>query len=93
MANHDAHPGSATVLHGAATARIDSLRGTLQVARALVEAGRAIDLTGLDAEAARLCVAIGIMPDPVAHRLRPALEALRDDLDRLTEAFEGPHAA
>jgi len=81
------------LLRGAALARIDSMRGTVQVARALVEAGRVVDLAGLDAEAARLCVAIGMMPELVSKPLRQPLEALRADLDRLTEAFEGPTAA
>lgn len=81
------------LLRGAALARIDSMRGTVQVARALVESGRAVDLAGLDADAARLCVAIGMMPALVSRPLRQELEALRDDVDRLTEAVEGPSAA
>jgi len=85
--------GPPALLRGAALARIDSMRGTVQVARALVESGRAVDLAGLDAEAARLCVAIGMMPELVSKPLRPPLEALRDDLDRLTDALDGPTAA
>lgn len=80
-------------LEQAALARIEGLQATLQVARALVESSRPIDLTGLDIEAARLCVAVGIMPVDIAHNLRPALEALRLDLDRLTAAFEPPLSA
>lgn len=73
--------------------RIEGMQGTLRVARALVEAGRVIDLDGLDAEAARLCVAIGIMPPDVAKPLRPALETLRRELDQLAAAFHSPAAA
>ncbi len=70
-------------------AAIESLRGTLQIAAALVESGRAVDLGGLDQDAARLCMALGSLPREEAQPLRPALEALMRDLDR-TQAALGP---
>lgn len=80
-------------LRDVALSRIEGMQGTLRVACALVEAGRRIDLEGLDAEAARLCIAIGIMPADVARQLRPALETLRAELDRLATTLEPPEAA
>jgi hypothetical protein len=68
-------------------AAIETIRGTVQLARALAEAGRRIDLAGLDADAAVLCTAIGLMPTAAARPLRTALETLLGDLDRLTAAL------
>ncbi len=80
MSNH------ARAVHAA----IESLQGTLQVAAALVNAGRAVDLAGLDQEAARICVALGALPAPQAAALRPAMEALLRDLDHTTAALRPP---
>lgn len=70
-----------TEVVGAAIAAMD---GTLAVARALVESGRRIDLGGLEHEAAALVAAIMTLDAEEARRLRPAVEALRDHVDRLT---------
>jgi hypothetical protein len=74
----------------ASLATIESLQAMLRVATALVEAGRRIDLSGLEVEAARLCSAIGVMAQGEARPLRPALEALLRDLDRLAAALPRP---
>lgn len=74
----------------AVRAAIESLQGTLQVAAALVRSGRAVDLAGLDQDAARLCAAIVLLPDTQAAALRPAMEALVRDLDRTTAALVPP---
>lgn len=74
----------------AAFAAIDSLRGTLQVARALAQGGRAIELDGLEAQAARLCIAIGLLPPETARPLRPALLGLVRDVDGLRAALPCP---
>lgn len=74
----------------AIAAAIDSMQGTLRVAAALLEGGRSIDLEGLDVEAARLCLAVGVLPRDQAEPLRPALEALLRDLDQVTAALPRP---
>src|SRR4051794_1671936 len=59
-----------------ALAAIESIHGTVAMARALAESGRRIDLGGLDADAAALCTAIALLPLASARPLRPALTAL-----------------
>ncbi len=71
-------------------AAIESLQGTLQIAAALLQTGRTVDLAGLDEEAARLCMAIGTLPESQAISLRPNLEALVRDLDRVSVALPSP---
>ncbi len=71
-------------------AAIQSMQGTLQIAAALLQAGRQVDLSGLDGEAARLCMALGMLPEGAAPPLRPALESLVRDLDRVTTALAPP---
>lgn len=67
-------------------AAIESLQATLQIATALARSGRAIDLAGLDQDAARLCTAVALLPALQATALRPAMEALLRDLDGTTAA-------
>jgi hypothetical protein len=67
----------------AVRAAIEAMDGTLLMARALVEGGRRIDLAGLDGEAARLCAAVMALDAGEARGMRPALEALRLQLDGL----------
>ncbi|MBS7812634.1 hypothetical protein [Roseococcus pinisoli] len=69
---------------------IESLLGILVMARALVMAGRAIDLAGLDREAARLAAAIACLPPGVGHPLKPSLEALMREADLLAEHLPRP---
>lgn len=66
-------------------ARALELRGTLRVATALVEGGRAIDLAGLEEQIGRLCAAaLDVAPD-CGRRLRADLVALRGDTAVLTQ--------
>ncbi len=74
----------------ASLAAIQSMQAMLQIAGALLHAGRRVDLGGLDAEAARLCMAIGLLPQAEAMPLRPALEGLLRELDRVTAALPPP---
>jgi hypothetical protein len=67
----------------ATLAAVDSMQGTLALARALVEAGREVDLTGLEREAERLCAALACLPEGSAPRLRAPLQGLTQELDRL----------
>ncbi|MCB4823700.1 hypothetical protein [Roseicella aerolata] len=63
------------------------MHGTLLLARALVESGRQIDLTGLDAGAAALCAAIATLPPESARPLRPALLELLAQVEGLGAAL------
>jgi hypothetical protein len=67
----------------ATLAAIDSMQGTLALARALVETGRIVDLTGLEREAERLCAALACLPEGSAPRVRGPLHGLTQELDRL----------
>ncbi len=71
-------------------AAIDSLSTTLAVARALVGAGRTVELDGLEQEAARLCAALACMQDGAGTLLRPPLQELTRELDRLDLALRLP---
>lgn len=64
-------------------AAIATLAATLAVARALAEAGRRIDLDGLEGEAVAICAALMALDAAEARGLRPAIEALRRDVDSL----------
>jgi hypothetical protein len=69
---------------------IQAMQGTVTLARILAEGGRKIDLAGLDAEAARLCVAISLLPPHAARPLRPALVELVAEVDGLRAALPEP---
>lgn len=69
---------------------IESLRGTLSLARALVDAGRDVDLAGLDANAAALCAAVSLLPLESARTLRAPLLALLAEVDGLGAALAPP---
>jgi hypothetical protein len=71
-------------------AAIDSLRGTVTMARVLVQSGRTVDLAGLDAEAATLCQQVTKLPNALGRRLRPALEALVLDIEGLAATLPFP---
>ncbi|HYF08456.1 MAG TPA: hypothetical protein VD970_12605 [Acetobacteraceae bacterium] len=72
-------PDPALAVHAAAEAML----GTIAVARALVEAGRRVDLAGLDREIGTICVAALALPVTDGRQLRPALEALAQAVDGL----------
>jgi hypothetical protein len=54
-----------------------------RLARAMLEASRTVDLTGLDDGIGRLCAAALDLPPAEGRQLRPTLEALRCELERL----------
>ncbi|HET9018239.1 MAG TPA: hypothetical protein VFN46_01570 [Acetobacteraceae bacterium] len=62
---------------------LDQLGGTLKLARALVQSGRAIDLDGLAELAGRSCAASLDLPPEQGRALRPRLVALLADVDAL----------
>lgn len=63
---------------------IDSMGGTVALARALVEGGRQVDLEGLDQDANALCAAVMMLERDEARQLRPALETLLRQVSELT---------
>lgn len=71
----------------AVEAAIATLDGTLAMARALVEAGRRIELDGLENDAAALCAALMLLSPEAARALRPALIGLRRQVDELASSL------
>ena len=65
----------------------DAARGTLRVARALVESRRPVDLGGLQNAIGRLCAAVFDLEPADGRRLRPHLEAVLAELDALEAAL------
>lgn len=68
--------------HAAALAR--ATVGTLQVARALAQSRRRIDLTGLDQEVGRLCAASLDLPAAQGRAMRPLLLSVLAELEALS---------
>ncbi len=66
-----------------ALASIEAMRGTLAMARALLEGGRMVELAGLELEAAGICQALSGLPQHAAHALRPARVALMREVEAL----------
>lgn len=60
---------------------------TLSIARSLVQAGKLVDLTGLDAEMGYVCARTLDLPPEQGRALRPLLIGLRAELDALSGAL------
>ncbi len=71
-------------------AAAEALRATLVMARALSEAGRRIDLAGLDRETASLCAAAQLLPTESGQLVRPALESLLNEVQVLSLSLAHP---
>lgn len=69
------------------SAMAQAASGTLRVARTLVEAGREVDLAGLQNAVGRMCAAALDLPPEQGHALRPELAAVLADLDALERAL------
>jgi hypothetical protein len=76
------------------TAAIDAVRALsaeltkmVEVARALVEAGRAIDLTGIDSQVGLLCAKSLDLPTGDGRRIRPRLIALFGSIEALVRVM------
>ena len=63
------------------------LRKTTELARALAEFGRAIDLTGLDHEVGLLCAKSLDLPPEEGRRIRPHLIALSGAMEALSRVL------
>ena len=70
--------------------QIETMRGTLAMARALVQGGRHVDLAGLEDEADGLCEALRTAPAEQARALRPAMLTLLTELDALAVTMPEP---
>ena len=69
---------------------LEQLGHTLRIARALVRAGKQVDLTGLDAEMGYVCARTLDLPPEEGRALRPELIGLRTELDALTATLATP---
>jgi len=58
-----------------------TITGFLEVAHALIEAGRPLDLSGFEAEVGRLCAQALDLPPDEGRTLLPALSALFAEID------------
>jgi hypothetical protein len=65
----------------------EELTKMVGIARALVEAGRAIDLTGIDSQVGLLCAKSLDLPAGDGRRVRPRLIALFGSMEALARVF------
>ncbi len=66
---------------------IESMLGTITLARELVAGDRCIDVAGLDQQAGLLCARVLDLPHAEAQALRPALHRLSDAAAALEAAL------
>ena len=71
----------------AVRALADELAKLLEVTRALVEAGRAIDLTNLDQQIGLLCAKSLDLPPDEGRSIRPRLIVLSGSMEALSRAL------
>jgi hypothetical protein len=90
--NSDDSTGVEASQHGLAVlAAIKAMGESLTQAEASLAEGYTLDLTGLDAEIARLCAAAGAAPAAMAPALRRNLEALLVQVERLQASLPRPN--
>lgn len=65
----------------------EQLTKLVDIARALVDSNRAVDLTGLDCEIGLLCAKSLDLPPDEGRRIRPRLIALFGSVEGLSRAF------
>jgi hypothetical protein len=70
----------------------EELRKTTDLARALAESGRAIDLTGLEHDVGLLCAKSLDLPPDEGRRVRPRLIALSGAMEALSRVLATPPA-
>ncbi|MDB5412874.1 MAG: hypothetical protein JWR10_1209 [Rubritepida sp.] len=74
----------------ATMAAIESMQGTLSMARALVISGREVELAGLDKEAQRLCAAVACLPSDSGQSMLASLIGLTREVDLLSVCIPRP---
>jgi hypothetical protein len=67
--------------------RATAVVSTLQIARALIESQRVVDLAGLDQEIGRICAKALDLPPALGHALRADLVHLLEAVDGLSQAL------
>jgi len=72
---------------GGVRACLEQFSHTVGIARSLVQAGRRVDLAGLEGEMGFICARTLDLPPEQGRGLRPALLALRAELDALLAAL------
>ena len=65
----------------------EQLKNVVDTARALVDANREVDLTGLDREIGLLCAKSLDLPPDEGRRIRPRLIALFGSVEGLSRSF------
>ncbi len=65
---------------------IDQAAGTLTLAIAFAQGGRAIDLAGLDRDIGKICEDVLKLPPEQGYALRPALRTVLDLIDQMQQA-------
>jgi hypothetical protein len=71
--------------------RIESAANVVTEARRAVEAGSQVNLAGLETEVEAICTQLSALPEGAGAALQPALVALVDDLERLTDTLSDAH--
>jgi hypothetical protein len=71
----------------AVRAYAEQLTKLVEVARALVDSNRKVDLTGLECEIGLLCAKSLDLPPDEGRRIRPRLLALSGSVEGLSRAF------
>jgi hypothetical protein len=67
------------------------LHTTLRIARAFLESGRSVDLTGLNGHIGLVCAQALDLPPDQGRTLRPQLVQLLEETDRLARALPAFH--
>jgi len=70
-------------------ASLEDVRHAIQAAHAMLDAGRAVDLTGMDLRMRLLCTQALELPPVLAHATLADLMALRGTVDALIETLTG----
>lgn len=71
---------------------LEGIGRALAVARTTVASGQAVDLAGLESRVDKVCVIIRALPAAERKPFEPALLALIDELNGLTEALSAQRA-
>lgn len=68
-------------------ASLDDVTLAVQAAQTALDAGRTVDMTGMDTRMGRLCTQALGLPPPLSRAMLPVLTALSDKVDALIEGL------